>query len=256
MFAETVDSTRDARVDAILAAVGSAGQENRRIVDLASGPGALTARLLDRYPGCSVTALDADPVLLRVGQTALARYQNRTTWVLADLRERGWSDTLGSGRYDAVASSLALHWFYRSELRAIFRTIRKILRPGGLFVNGDFLPSGGTSRGAAAHGRRPRQSRTAPPTNMGMDDFKRRWEEWWAKVAQEPSFRSEVEERSRLMPGPLPPTRTAGPRSPATLQWHRQALRDAGFHHISVVWSERSFHVLRGVTGSVPLERL
>jgi SAM-dependent methyltransferase len=247
MFAGTVDSTREARVDAILAAVGRAGEENGRIVDLASGPGALTARLLNRYPECSVTALDADPVLLRVGQTALARYRNRTTWVLADLRERGWSGTLGSGRYDAVASSLALHWFYRSELRAIFRNIRTVLRPGGVFVNGDFLPSGLPSRGTAAHGRPHRRSRATRRTDRAIDDFKRQWKEWWAMVAEEPSFRSEVSERSRRMPGRLPPRRVTGPKTPATLEWHRRALRDAGFHQISVVWNERSFRVVRAI---------
>jgi SAM-dependent methyltransferase len=246
MFSGTVDSTRETRVDAILAAVGNAGEGQRRVVDLASGPGALTARLLERFPKCTVTALDTDPVLLRIGQTALARYRDRTSWVLADLRNREWADTLGSRRYDAVVTSLALHRFYRSELRAIFRKIREVLRPGGVFVNGDFLPSTAPSLGAAAHGRPHGASHAATPTNQGIDDFKGQWEKWWATVAQEPSLRSEVKERSRRMPGALPPKRTTGPKTPATLEWHRRALKDARFHRITVVWEQRSFRVLRG----------
>ncbi len=40
------------------------------MLDLGCGPGSLATRLLDRIPAATVIALDADPVLLAIGQAA------------------------------------------------------------------------------------------------------------------------------------------------------------------------------------------
>ena len=58
-------------------------------VDLGSGPGSLAVRLLDRIPGATVVAVDADPLLLALGRAA---YGDRTGLRFADrdLRTPGW----------------------------------------------------------------------------------------------------------------------------------------------------------------------
>jgi len=109
MFFETVDPTRRQRMDGILQVLTTRLRGPIRVVELGSGPGTLTARVLESFPKSRVVAVDTDPVLLRVGARALHRFRQRTTWVLADLRKSGWTGGLPLHRFDAAVSSLALH---------------------------------------------------------------------------------------------------------------------------------------------------
>src|SRR5208282_828085 len=142
MFFETVDPTRMRRMDEILKVLKNRFRGPIKVLELGSGPGTLTERVLRRFPKSRVVAVDSDPVLLRVGTEALNRFRRRTTWVLADLRERDWSSNLPEHRFDVAVSSLTLHWLEEGEVRILYRDLRAWLRPGGMIVNGDFMPSG------------------------------------------------------------------------------------------------------------------
>jgi len=242
MFFETVDPTRERRMEEILEVLRARFLGPFTAIDLGSGPGALTARVLRRFPRAHVVAVDTDPVLLRVGVEALRRYRKRTAWVLADLRERSWASKLPARRFDAVVSSLALHWLEEDEIRALYRRLRPLLRSGGLLVNGDFLPSiqRKGSGGAAERHRKSERGRA------GLQSFKAGWEKWWAALVEEPSMRDVLTERQARMPGKIPPRRTTGPRIPVSLEAHERALRDAGFRDSTVKWQDRGFRVLIG----------
>ena len=84
------------------------------VLDLACGPGSISQRLLDRFPGARTIALDTDPVLLALGQGALGDLDGRLTWVKDDLTDPSWierlTETLAGRPLDAVISSTALHW--------------------------------------------------------------------------------------------------------------------------------------------------
>ncbi len=244
MFSETVDRTRRRRVEAILEAMSAAVGEPARVIDLASGPGPVTARVLRRFPGCHVVAVDTDPVLVQVGQIALRRYRPRVEWVLADLRKEAWAANLERNSFDAVVSSLALHWFYRTEIRAILRTARVLLRSGGVLLNGDFLPARRPVAGPAGSSHVPRPSGAGSSSARNVTDFKRRWTDWWSVVVATPALAAALRERELRLPGPLPPRRTSGPKTPATLEWHEQVLRSVGFRRVVVSWQDRDFHVL------------
>ena len=62
---------REERFAAMVDAVAAFAGPEPRVLDLGCGPGSLSARVLDRIPGASVVAIDADPVLLAIGRGAL-----------------------------------------------------------------------------------------------------------------------------------------------------------------------------------------
>src|SRR5689334_5866048 len=59
-------------------------------LDLACGPGAISQRLLARFPHARCVALDYDPALLALGRGALGDMDGRLRWVEADLRDPAW----------------------------------------------------------------------------------------------------------------------------------------------------------------------
>ncbi|MGA8604057.1 MAG: class I SAM-dependent methyltransferase [Thermoplasmata archaeon] len=247
MFSETVDPTRMRRMDEILHVLSAHFRGSFRVLDLGSGPGPLTLRILRRFPKSRVVAVDTDPVLVRIGEEALHRFGRRATWVLADLREKDWSAELPVHRFDAAVSSLALHWLHEQEIRGIYRDLRRLLRPGGLLVNGDYLPS-------REPGNQPSSSRSSADLQREIKGrrarvqaFKSEWEAWWGELEREPSMRAVLRERRVRIPGKIPPRRTTGPRVAVSLEAHERALRDAGFRETTVSWQDRGFRVLKGI---------
>ena len=110
-----------------------------RILDLGVGTGLELEPLFARYPGACVTAVDLSRGML----DALAA------------KDRPWSDRvmavhgsflemeLGSARYDAVISAMALHHWLPAVKADLYGRIRRALVPGGLFVNADFVAEKG-----------------------------------------------------------------------------------------------------------------
>lgn len=66
-------------------AVGQLLPESFVALDLACGPGSVSQRLLARFPGAWVVAVDMDPVMLALGQGALDTLGGRLRWIEADL---------------------------------------------------------------------------------------------------------------------------------------------------------------------------
>ena len=91
-------------------------------VDLACGPGAISQRLLTRFPQARCIAVDLDPVLLTMGQSVLGTMDGRLRWVKADLRMSTWRDQLGETQVDAVLSTTVLHWLAAEHLVRLYHT--------------------------------------------------------------------------------------------------------------------------------------
>src|SRR3712207_5064717 len=85
----------EGRYTAMLDAVAALLPEEFVAVDLASGPGTISRRLLDRFPKARCVAVDLDPVLLTMGQSALGSADGRLRWVEADLKSSDWLTALG-----------------------------------------------------------------------------------------------------------------------------------------------------------------
>jgi SAM-dependent methyltransferase len=201
------------------------------VVDLGSGPGSLSRRILDRLPQARVTAIDMDPVLLAIGRHALGDQGGRLQWLDADLRSR-WS-AHAEGRVNAAVSTTALHWLQSSALAALYRHLGTVLAPGGVFVNGDRMEFPPDLPRLAAAARSIREAQ-APPDASAAET----WEQWWAAVEQEPGLAAEVAERNRRHHD-HPDHEHA-----ADLAAHIEGLHQAGFAEVGTIWQHLADRVL------------
>ncbi|GAA0366888.1 class I SAM-dependent methyltransferase [Microbispora corallina] len=220
---------REERFTALIDAVeAGVGRPDPLVIDLGCGPGSLSARLLDRLPRATVVAVDTDPLLLALGRSAYGRLEN-LRFADLDLRVPGWSDALGLDRpADAAVSTTALHWLPEPELRRVYGELATVLRPGGLFLNGDHLISGDATPTlarleVAVHEREERR-RFA----QGRPED---WRQWWDAVTADPALADLTRARGGR-------TAAAGHHGSESghLSTHVNALRDAGFGEIGTLW--------------------
>ena len=207
-------------------------------VDLACGPGAISQRLLDRFPHARCIAADYDPVLLALGQSALGEREGRLRWVEADLRDPGWLTRLGEERVDAVLSTTALHWLEVGDLARLYHQLGELVRPGGVVLNGDhlhFAPHLPTFHTLVA----------AMQQRQHAQAFERQaaegWRQWWQALEQEPVLQPLLAERARRFS-----QHTDDDRAPI-LEVHEAALHDAGFREVGVIWRNLDDGVLLAV---------
>ena len=98
-----------------------------------SGPARETAsRLLAAHPGASLVGVDESPQMLASARERLAGAE-------IDLRVAKLQDPLPEGRFDLVASALAVHHLDPEEKADLFARVRAALAPGGRFVLGDVV---------------------------------------------------------------------------------------------------------------------
>lgn len=231
---ESFNPDRERRFSALLDALGAAMPRRFTAIDLGCGPGSLSVRLLRRFPGARVIAVDYDPVPLRIGRGALGTFGGRLTWVDAKLGAPGWIRSLPPARVDAAVSTTALHWLPEAGLRSLYRDLGRRIRRGGVLLNGDHLPWGARARGLPRLAERVRRQRFAGATRSEEWNA---WREWWERAEKIPALRREFAERKRRAAvhprqGDLP------------LEVHEDALARAGFREVGVVWQDFENRVL------------
>jgi SAM-dependent methyltransferase len=152
-------------------------------LDLACGPGAISRRLLERFPGARCVAIDFDPVMLALGQGAVGSFDGRLRWIDADLAEQGWVESVGGAAVDAVLSTTALHWLAAPHLVALYRELGALVRPGGVFLNGDnmdFGPDLPTIQ-RLAQDARDREWSDESFAARGIETAEQWWDESWPR---------------------------------------------------------------------------
>lgn len=103
------------------------------VLDLGCGTGRGTGALKRAYPKASLVALDFAPGMLREAQRYLTdalRFER----VCADALRLPFSDASA----DVIFSNLMLQWC--DDLLIAFKEVRRVLRPGGLFLFSTFGP--------------------------------------------------------------------------------------------------------------------
>lgn len=203
-------------------------------LDLGSGPGSLSLRLLRRFPGARVVAVDYDPVTRRIGQGALGTMGGRLTWVDAKLGAPGWADLLPRGKVDAAVSTTALHWLLPKDLRSLYRDLGRRVRARGVFLNGDHLPWGRDDPGLARLADRVLKVRLK---GKPLDKEWTAWRDWWDAAEKIPALRPYFAERKR---------RSAHhpKHGDTTLALHEEALRRGGFREVAVLWQDITNRIL------------
>lgn len=230
---------REARFTAMLDALAALLPPSFVALDLASGPGSISQRLLARFPEARAVAVDVDPVMLAVGEGALGTVDGRLRWVDADLADPDWVSALGEPRIDAVLSSTALHWVWPEPLARLYRDLAGLMPPGGLLLNADHLAFGADlptlgRLSAAALGE---QWSDAGFAARGVETA----EQWWAAIEREPAIASALAERTRRL------ARMERQYTPPDLGFHVAALHDAGFGEVGTIWQVLSDRILMAV---------
>lgn len=224
---------REDRFAAITAALPAFAGESPRVLDLGAGPGSLSVRVLERLPEAEVVAVDTDPVLLAIGRAA-AGDGTRLAFVDADLRS-DWVARIAVGPYDAAVSTTALHWLRLEELLPFYARLAEVLRPGGVFLDGDRFDFDHDQEAIA------RATRDVSPEWRPVPDGAEDWDAWWAAVASDPQFAAELDERrARRHEHPHGHERH-------TYEFHRAALLAAGFTEVGTIWQRLVNRVLIAV---------
>jgi trans-aconitate methyltransferase len=207
-------------------------------LDLACGPGAISQRLTDRFPKARCIAIDMDPVMLAIGEGAVGTRDGRLRWVDGDLADPAWLDTVGETAVDAVLSTTALHWLAAPDLVRLYRQLGALVRPGGVFLNGDNMDFGAhlPTVQRLAQEARERNWTDASFAARGVETA----EQWWDALGREPAMTALIAERTRRLAAKERP-------SSARFDLHVGALRDAGFREVATIWQSGTDRVLLAV---------
>lgn len=195
--------------------------------------------MLARFPDAQAIAVDIDPVMLAIGRGALGTVDGRLRWIEADLASRDWVDALGETQVDAVLSSTALHWLDPEPLARLYHDLARLLRLGGLFLNGDNMAFGPALPTFARLSQRvlDEQWTDAAFAARGIETA----EQWWDALALEPAFAPLLTERTARFAG------KQRQESPPGFDVHVAAFRDAGFREVGTIWQVLSNRVLLAV---------
>ena len=121
------------------------------VVELACGPGILAAFLLERLPDLTWAGLDFSAPMLELAKDRLTPFGERASLAQVDLRAPDWTSERGRPA-QAVISMQAMHDVGGEDEHArVYAAARRLIAPGGLFLNADFVAhaGGGPSRIAA-----------------------------------------------------------------------------------------------------------
>jgi SAM-dependent methyltransferase len=234
---------REERFTALIDAVEAAsGRPDPLVVDLGCGPGSLAVRLLRRLPAATVLAVDADPVTLSLGRGAYGDVPG-LRFLDLDLRSRGWASELGIGPgrlADAAVSTTALHWLTAAELHDLYAALAGVLRPGGVFLDGDHLRVSEAESPVLAGLERALEERENQRRFPDGHAGREQWEQWWQAVAADPVLGPAFAEREQRH------VHHHGPEG-AQLDAHVSALRAAGFAEVGTLWQRGANRLLCAV---------
>ena len=200
-----------------------------RVLDLCCGNGALSRRVLERFPTARVTAVDWDPVHLEIARRTLP---DRVELVEADVAHDGWSAQIEPA-LDLVVTATALHWLDRDDLVRLYGELGRLVVPGGMFMNADHLPQ------------------SAPTIRALSEELTESWQDanfaggdethggFHEAAAADPVLRAAAELRAERFP-----PHEAGDGRTLAVDFHRGTLLEAGFREVAEVWRHRDDAVL------------
>jgi tRNA (cmo5U34)-methyltransferase len=101
------------------------------ILDLGAGTGLFSSLVLQKYPKAHLTLIDLSDKML---EGARRRFNDTSNvqYIVGDYSSHVYTDS-----YDFVISSLSIHHLTDTSKRQMFKTIFRLLRNGGIFVNAD-----------------------------------------------------------------------------------------------------------------------
>ena len=111
-----------------------------KILELGTGTGLLTQKILERFPNAEVLGIDGAAPMLAVAEIRLAPFKARFKSTCSSFENYPWAH-VKEGTYDLIVSSFALHHMDHGAYPIFFAGLRRILKPGGRIVVADFIRS-------------------------------------------------------------------------------------------------------------------
>lgn len=108
-----------------------------RVVELASGEGALSHAILDLFPSATVLALDGELSMRTASAARLAPFGERAEVAAFDMPNPDWYPKLE--RADVVVSSLCIHHLNAAQKQDLFKTVGSQLSPVGCLLIADLI---------------------------------------------------------------------------------------------------------------------
>ncbi len=202
-----------------------------QILDLGCGPGSLSLRALKHFPNAQVLAVDANPILVAIGQHAAKETTDHLRFLQVDIRQADWWAAY-EGKFDLVLSATALHWLDAAHLTHAYRAVYKVCKPGGCFLNSDHFASDDPE--TQGRYRQLLQAKQQEAFRAGgADDWNAFWQRLSARLG-EPNLEALLDETS-LWEG----SDDGQPR-----QHHIDILRKIGFTQVEFHWQDLGEAVL------------
>ncbi|NEQ24928.1 MAG: class I SAM-dependent methyltransferase, partial [Microcoleus sp. SIO2G3] len=153
------------------------------------------------------------------------------------LTQDDWLEQLGETQVDAVLTTTALHWLPIDRLVHLYQKLGQIVRPGGVFLNGDYLyfpPNLPTLQRLSKTMQATQEEQAFRIANQ--ED----WQQWWQAIEQESELRDLLAERHRRF------QRRFTENEP-TFVIHEAALQEAGFREVSTIWQRFDDRILLAI---------
>ncbi len=107
------------------------------VLEIGCGTGRTTEALLRSRADLIITAVDNEPTMLDQARVALSAFMDRGRVRLVEADALAALQFLPAESIDLVASAYSLHNFIEAYRVRVLAEIFRVLRPGGIFVNGD-----------------------------------------------------------------------------------------------------------------------
>lgn len=231
---------RESRFRAMIDVLTLACGDAPTVVDLACGPGSLSARILTALPRAKVLALDFDPLLLDLAaRTLTADHGDRVRIVEADLAAQSWTDAvhsaLAGSEVSAFVSTTALHWLPPDALLRVYSAAAALLPEGGILLNGDHFRFDGRTPMM----RRLAEAHDSATQSRSHDAGAPTWDQWWEAARAQDGLQDLAALREERFAHREPPPSTA-------VDFHLAALTQAGFSEVGTVWQMLDDYVVAG----------
>ncbi len=106
-----------------------------RVLEVGTGTGLTTIRILDADPRIKVVTVDADGNLMDKAKLVLSDKAERIEFIHKDILSA--LQAMGDESIDAMASALTIHNFPPEYRKLVIKELARVLKRGGLFVNAD-----------------------------------------------------------------------------------------------------------------------
>jgi tRNA (cmo5U34)-methyltransferase len=128
---------RDEMLSVIAGLATEYAPENPKILDIGCGYGDVTAEIIRLRPRSSAWLMDISDDMIRLSRDRF--HENPDIRIIRHNLNEDICGATSEREFDAVVSCLALHHIAFEKRVGLYRNIGEILKPGGLFINGDLF---------------------------------------------------------------------------------------------------------------------